>query len=254
MDSPLVDWLGWPATLIHGDTLVLDRWRWLADRLPPTPHGETVVDVGCGSGAFTIGLALRGYRTLGLSWDQRNQRIAAHRAKSCGASGASFQVQDVRFLDSRDDLCEKFDIVICLEVIEHILDDAKLLANISGLLKHGGRLLLTTPNLNYRAITPADDGPFSPVEDGGHVRRGYSQHDLIKLCSSADLLVDSVSYCSGLVSQKITYVQRTLSSIHPLLGWASVLPLRPLPPLLDTRITELIAWPYFSICLEAHRI
>ena len=42
--SQLVKLLGFPATLIHGDTLVLDRWLWLKRRLPLTAAGETLLD------------------------------------------------------------------------------------------------------------------------------------------------------------------------------------------------------------------
>ena len=37
---------------------------------------EALIDIGCGSGAFSIGAALRGYNSLGLSWDERNQQVA----------------------------------------------------------------------------------------------------------------------------------------------------------------------------------
>jgi 2-polyprenyl-3-methyl-5-hydroxy-6-metoxy-1,4-benzoquinol methylase len=72
--STLGRWFGFPATLVHGDTLVLDRWFWLTRYLPVTRNGESLLDVGCGTGAFTIGAARRGYRAIGLSWDERNQR------------------------------------------------------------------------------------------------------------------------------------------------------------------------------------
>src|SRR5262249_21536584 len=102
--SALVRLVGFPATLIHGDPLVLDRWLWLKALLPKTRNGERLLDVGCGTGAFSIGAALRGYRALGLSWDERNQLAAKERAALCRASSAQFEVLDIQKLDRRADL------------------------------------------------------------------------------------------------------------------------------------------------------
>lgn len=249
--SALVRLFGFPATLIHGDTLVLDRWLWLRRRIPRTRNGESLIDIGCGSGAFTIGAARRGYSALGLSWDESNQSVAAERAALCEAAGARFEVLDVRQLDSREDLVGQFDYAICAENIEHVIDDGRLIRSIAACLKPGGRLLLTTPFLHYRAITAEDTGPFSAAEDGWHVRRGYTAVQLRELCAHAGLMAEEISYCSGFLSQKITALQRRLARLHPLVGWAAVLPLRPLPPLLDPLVTKISGWPAYSICLEA---
>jgi 2-polyprenyl-3-methyl-5-hydroxy-6-metoxy-1,4-benzoquinol methylase len=253
MKSALVRIFGFPATLIHGDTLVLDRWLWLKERLPQTSTSEKLIDIGCGTGAFTIGAALRGYEALGLSWDERNQSVASQRALICGAKSAKFEVLDIRKLDQRQDLISQFDVAICLEAIEHILDDCKLMRDVARSLKPGGRLLLTTPNYHYKPITAMDKGPFLAVETGWHVRKGYAEEELRKLCKEAGLIVDSFSFCSGFLSQKNTFFFRVFSKIHPLLGWSFILPLRILPPLLDPIATKLIRWPEFSICLEAHK-
>ena len=244
---------GFPAALIHGDPMVLDRWLWLKARLPEARSGERLLDVGCGSGAFTIGAALRGYEALGLSWDARNQQVARERAALCGAARASFDELDVRKLSERTDLRDVFDVVVCCENIEHIIDDRKLFRDMSACLKPGGRLLLTTPLLTYRPLGPADNGPFIQVEDGGHVRRGYNKAMLKELCSEAGLTPEALSGCSGILSQKLTTMQRRLGSVHPALGWASILPLRAAPPLLDRGVTKLAAWPEYSICLEAYK-
>lgn len=251
--SLLVKIFGFYANFIHGDTLILDRWLWIKKRLPETKNGERLVDIGCGTGAFSIGAALRGYETLGLSWDERNQRVAGERAKICRANTAKFEVLDVRNLESRDDLIGQFDVAICLENIEHIINDKKLIIDIALCLKPGGRLLLTTPYLLLRHITDGDKGPFSKVEDGGHVRRGYTKAMVDELCNQANLITDNISYCSGFMSQKITFIQRVVSRIHPLLGWAIIIPLRFLPPLFDRFVTSLLRWPYYSICLEAYK-
>jgi SAM-dependent methyltransferase len=209
--------------------------------------------VGCGSGAFSIGASLRGYEALGLSWDERNQGVAAERAALCGAASARFEIQDVRHLDERGDLYDQYDVALCLENIEHIIDDRKLMKDIAKCLRPGGRLLLTTPNISYRPITSEDEGPFLPIEDGRHVRRGYSEVILRELCDGAGLIAERVSFCGGFLSQKITWMQRSLSKLHPLVGWLVVLPLRLLPPVLDQGIATITGWPFFSICLEARK-
>lgn len=251
--SLLVKFLGFPATLIHGDTLIMDRWLWLKKHLSKTKQMERLIDIGCGTGAFSIGAALRGYDVLGLSWDERNQRVAGERAEICNAKTAKFDVFDVRRLDRRDDLANNFDVAICLEVIEHIINDKKLIIDIATCLKPGGRLLLTTPYFFYRPITCCDKGPFSKIEDGSHVRRGYTKVMLEEICGHANLIPESISYCSGFLSQKVTNIQRILSKIHPLVGWGTILPFRLLPLLFDQFITSLLHWPFYSICLVAYK-
>jgi SAM-dependent methyltransferase len=251
--SLLVRLFGFPATLVHGDTLVWDRWRWLKRRLPVTRNGERLLDVGCGSGAFTIGAARRGYTALGLSWDERNQAVARQRADVCRCPTATFEVLDVRRLDARPDLRGSFAVALCLECAEHVLDDRKLIRDIAACLKPGGRLLLTAPYYHYRAITREDNGPFKPVESGWHVRRGYTAAMLRELCDEAGLLCEEVEYCSGWVSQKVTMLLRLLARVHPLVGWGLTLPFRALPPLLDGPLTRLTGWPGYSICLTAYK-
>lgn len=251
--SILVRVFGFPATLIHGDTLVLDRWRWLRRRLPKTASRADLIDVGCGSGAFSIGAALHGYRALGLSWDIRNQEVATERARLCKAHGASFQVQDVRSLHKRTDLLSRFDVAVCCETIEHVIDDRKLLTDIGACLKPGGRLLLTTPYKDYRAITSRDNGPFSETEDGWHVRKGYSRAMLSTLCEQTAFVAPEFSFCSGFLSQKVTFLFRVLGRWQPLLAWGVTLPLRVAPPLLDWIITPTLRWPWFSIGMVAFK-
>ena len=244
---------GFRALLFSHDTTTFDRWLWLRRLLPRTLNREMLLDAGCGNGGFAIGARRRGYRTLGLTQDERYCSDARAYASICGATDARFEVADLRCLDHRHDLIEKFDVVICLEVIEHVLDDQKLMRDLGSCLKPGGRLLLTTPYYYYRAITRSDEGPFSEIEDGWHVRRGYTPAMLTELCKGAMLTLERVTFCTGLISQKVTGILRILSRMHKLLGWSAILPLRLLPPLFDRPVTHLANWPYFSICIEAYK-
>lgn len=247
----LLKLFGWRAALIHGDFMMLDRWNWLKRRLPRSNERLNLLDVGCGTGAFTIAAAKRGYEALGLSWDERNQRVAEERAKLCGADHASFEIQDVRSLDKRTDLFAKGDYVISLECIEHILDDVKLMKAMAACLKPGGRLLLTTPNYRSWPISQYDSGPFKQEETGWHVRRSYSPSMLRELYAQAGLSVEEISYCSGSLSQLITRPYRFLDERSTILAWGVTLPLRLLPVLFDRWIGKVSERPGFSICLEA---
>jgi 2-polyprenyl-3-methyl-5-hydroxy-6-metoxy-1,4-benzoquinol methylase len=248
--SLLVKILGPFATLIHGDTLVLDRWLWLKQKLPRTLNQERLLDVGCGTGAFSILAARRGYQTIGLSWSDGGMSVANERAAIVGLKHkCDFQVVDVRDLNKHKELVEQFDVVVNCENIEHIVDDKKLMINIFACLKPGGRLLLTTPNFYYNPMTHQDLGPFYLVEDGAHVRRGYTKAMLLELCEQAGFKFAEISYCSGFISQKITAALRVLNMVHPLIAWAAIFPFRPLPVLFD----KFIKYPQFSICLEAYK-
>lgn len=247
--SLLVRLFGYRAAFIHGDTLMLDRWRWARRRLPRTRNGEALLDAGCGTGAFTVGAAKRGYNATGLSWDERNQRVATERAALARVPDVTFPIGDVRRLDGHAELAGRFSFVLSFENIEHVLDDAKLVRDLARCLAPGGWLLLTTPNYHYRAIDNRDDGPFRDTEDGWHVRRGYTEQMLRELAEQAGLRVEEVSSCSGWASQKVTGLMRW----HGLLGWALTLPLRVLPPVLDRAIAKLTGYPDFSICMVAYK-
>ncbi len=200
-----------------------------------------------------MGAARRGYRALGLSWDTRNQAVAQQRAKICKADTATFQVQDVRRLDERTDLGEQFDVAICCECIEHILDDVKLMQDIARCLKPQGVLLLTTPNLSFKPMA-YDNENLSVIEDGGHVRRGYSPDDLTRLCQQSGFEVLRIEYCSGVLSQKLTSLKRVAANAtSEMISWPIVLPFRWIPPVLDAPITRAIHWPDYSITLVARK-
>lgn len=259
MSDLLVRFLGWHATVFHGDTMVLDRWRWLCERLPLTaPDTMTFLDVGCGSGAFTMGAARRGYRALGLSWDERNQEVATRRANLLQLSEISFPICDVRQLDQRKDLRASFDVAICFENIEHIVDDRKLVIDIFNCLKPGGRLLLTAPNFLYYPMAPGERGPFREIEDGAHVRRGYTPAMLNELCEQAGFRVEEIGYISHLFSQFATKLHRALEAVAGVkIGWLLFAPFRIVPPLFDSWfgrwLGSMFGRPGYSITLVAYK-
>lgn len=122
-----------------------DTKRWLVRRyLAPGPN-DRVLDVGCGSGVVAAALADAPVREC-VAVDGNPAAIAF--------AAQRFPRPNLRFVsglvDELDFPAESFDACCCLELIEHIhVEQGRaLLATLGRLLRPGGRLLITTPNVH----------------------------------------------------------------------------------------------------------
>ena len=233
--------------MLLGDTAVFDRWLWLRKYLKSGPL--RTLDAGCGSGALTIYAARRGNDAVGVSFEERNNRVARERAAFFGLK-AEFIDGDLRKLDELASRLGMFDQIICFETIEHIMNDRKLLRDFSNVLKPGGRLLLSTPYAHYHRSM---GGAISDIENGDHVRWGYTREEAESLLREAGLELVVCSYVTGVVSQQLIRFYRWLSGKIPYkLAWAVIFPLR-LCIVLDPVLTPLFRWPYLSIAVMARK-
>src|SRR5262249_34881176 len=153
---------------------------------------------GCGNGAFSIYAARRGNRVVAASFSEREQGDARRRAGMLGVDGIDFRLLDLRNLNGARESLGRFDQIICLETIEHVTDDQGLVGSLSQLLEPGGQLLLTTPFAGHHPLHTEEPHP-SPVEDGSHVRFGYTQERLREIATNAGLEVTSEAFVSGVV-------------------------------------------------------
>lgn len=94
-----------------------------------------VLDFGCGGGELMSRLSRLGHRTVGLDFDDK--ALAACRSRGLNVVPASE-------LDGFEP--SRFDIVACMNVIEHVPDPSALLQQLKRLLKPSGVLLIETPN------------------------------------------------------------------------------------------------------------
>lgn len=243
----LVKLIGYPATVLHGDPAVFDRWLWLKKNLRPGPR--RTLDAGCGSGAFTMYAAKIGNQAIGISFDERNNQVATERAQILRIPNVDFINGDLRELDKTAKILGKFDQIICLETIEHILDDKKLIKDFASLLNPDGRLLLTTPYKYYRHLY-GDDKPESAYAEGGHVRCGYTHQEMTNLLEKFGFKIQKIGYLTGYLSQQIINLQRILSQIDWRLAWLVILPLR-LLQFLDPLFAKIINYPFLCISVVA---
>lgn len=249
MVNLVVKRVGWPILILNGDPLVFDRWLFVRGGLRGGP--QRTLDAGSGNGGFSFYAAARGNTTVGLSFLAGEVERSRERARSLGVTDTIFEQVDLRELGDHE-LAQDgaFDQVICLEVIEHLLDDQGLLDTLSRMLRPGGRLLLSTPTLAHPALRFEK---LSSSEDGGHVRWGYASQELRHKVEAAGLRPVYIACRSGVVTQAITNLERVLA---PRLGgaaaWCITLVLRPLV-VLDRPLTRLSGHPWHCLNLIAER-
>lgn len=103
--------------------------------------GSKILDVGAGEGAFSQRLVDAGYEVYSLDVDEDNFRCkGAKFLKINFDNPGEFE----SFIDNHR---EFFDAIVCLEVIEHVENQWDLSRSIQKMLKAGGNVVLTTPNI-----------------------------------------------------------------------------------------------------------
>lgn len=122
---------------------MIHRCQWLALKpwLDVAP-GSTVLDVGCGVGRWSLLLAARGALVSGMDLSPTMIAEARRRANAEGlASGCTFTVQDLAHLDAG----KKFDLIVGVTVLQHILDPQALHSAVQRMSDHlapSGRMVL----------------------------------------------------------------------------------------------------------------
>ncbi len=118
----------------------LDR-HWQIDGTVRRPlAGKRALDMGCGAGLLAEPLARLGAEVTGI--DAAPENIAAAQRHALGV-GLTI---DYRSGEAPPDVGAPFDLITCLEVIEHVGDAPAFIAQLAGALAPGGLLVLSTPN------------------------------------------------------------------------------------------------------------
>lgn len=126
-----------------------------------TPPGSLVLDVGTADGGVAAGLVARGCRVHGL---EVNEEWAAQAAQVT----ERMVVGDVEKLDLSDAFGgTRYDVVLCLDVLEHLLEPVGTLRRLSELLAPGGVVVASLPNITHAAVRlQLLHGSFTYTETG----------------------------------------------------------------------------------------
>jgi len=154
--------------------------RWMADTIAPF-LGSKVLEIGAGMGDLTRLLCRRRKRYVAADSDPRyleQLRMAfRHRPLIQVAKLEPRDAADFRPFEG------SMDTVLCLNVLEHLADDAGVLGLIRTVLEPGGRLILLAPN---------DPAAFGSLDTAlGHLRR-YTREQLVGLLTAAGFEVEQV--------------------------------------------------------------
>ena len=139
--------------------------------LPLLRPGLAVVDVGCGPGTITLGLAERVApgRVLGIDIDAGRIAAATDAARTAGIANAAFQVADAAALPMPAD---SVDIVFANGLIEHPPDPAAIVAGFARVLRPGGRVALRSPDWGAAIVQPASPDLLRAID----LRNAWQRH------------------------------------------------------------------------------
>ncbi len=111
--------------------------------------GKRVVDIGCGGGSLAESMATRGADVLGIDLADKSLKVAElHQLES----GVPVTYRCISAEDLAAEQPESFDVVTCLEMLEHVPDPAATVAAAARLCKPGGRLYFSTINRNPKSF------------------------------------------------------------------------------------------------------
>lgn len=126
--------------------------------------GKTALDVGCGAGLLCEPLARMGAEVTGVDAAPENTAVAALHSEGAGL--------DIRYVPGELGTLGlgQFDLVTCMEVIEHVSDKSAFLAGLAAHLAPGGLLIMSTPNrtLKSRALLVEGAEALGAVPKGTH--------------------------------------------------------------------------------------
>jgi 2-polyprenyl-6-hydroxyphenyl methylase/3-demethylubiquinone-9 3-methyltransferase len=122
--------------------------------VPKPFKGLTLLDVGCGGGLFSEPMARLGFRVTGIDAGRRNVEVARIHAAKMGLD-IDYRCQAPEDLAAEG---RRFNVVLILEVVEHVADLSAFLPAAAALVAPGGALVAATINRTLKALALAKVG------------------------------------------------------------------------------------------------
>jgi 2-polyprenyl-6-hydroxyphenyl methylase/3-demethylubiquinone-9 3-methyltransferase len=166
--------------------------------------GKKVLDVGCGGGILSEAMAQRGADVTGIDMGEANLTTAKLHALESGVK-VDYQCIAVETLAAQQP--ESFDVVTCLEMLEHVPDPASIIRACHKLVKPGGQVFFSTINRSPKSYAFAIIGAeyvLRLVPTGTHdYHKFIKPSELTRWCREAGLQAEDMT---GMVYNPITKI------------------------------------------------
>ena len=153
-----------------------------------------VLDVGCGGGILAESMAQRGAQVTGIDLAKKSLKVAQLHSLE---SGVSVEYRCVAVEDLADEAPGSFDVVTCMEMLEHVPDPESVVRSCARLVKPGGWVFFSTLNRNAKAYLLAVVGAeyvLNMLPRGTHeYARFLKPSELSRMARNAGLEISNVS-------------------------------------------------------------
>jgi len=167
------------------------RLEWINSRAPLA--GKTVIDIGCGGGILAESMAKKGAHVTGIDLSEKALKVADLHSLE---SGVQVRYELIAAEDMAEREAGRFDIVTCMEMLEHVPDPAAIVAACAKLVKPGGKIFFSTINRNPKAYLHAILGAeylLRLLPKGTHdYAKFITPAELSQFARRADLTVDTL--------------------------------------------------------------
>lgn len=124
------------------------RLAWIDGWVPLA--GLNVLDVGCGGGILADAMARQGAQVLGIDLATKSLKVAQLHALEAGTAGVQYREISAESLAAERP--EQFDVVTCMEMLEHVPNPALVVRACAQMVKPGGWVFFSTLNRNPKSF------------------------------------------------------------------------------------------------------
>ena len=124
------------------------RLNYIKEQCGGSLEGKRILDIGCGGGILSESLANEGAIVVGIDLAEAGLEVAKLHLLE---SGFDIDYQFISAEDLTDSESESFDVITCLEMLEHVPDPSLIIDACSKLVKQNGRVFFSTINRNPKS-------------------------------------------------------------------------------------------------------